>query len=97
MLPTLRKRGLQTPVVRRHEEALAQIQQAQELDPFSLIVNAVSADVLRTAGQGDLAIQQLRKTLVIDPNFAHARFHLGMTHLRKGAAQPASPIFKAGS
>jgi tetratricopeptide (TPR) repeat protein len=27
----------------------------------------------------------LRETLKIDPNFAHAYFHLGLTHLRKGA------------
>ena len=69
----------------RHQEALAEIKQAQQLDPFSLIINAVHGDVLRCAGQYDLAVQQLRNTLEIDPNFAHAHFHLGMTYLRKEA------------
>jgi TolB-like protein/DNA-binding winged helix-turn-helix (wHTH) protein/Tfp pilus assembly protein PilF len=69
----------------RHEQSLAQIKLGQQLDPFSLIINVVYADTLRTAGENDLAIEQLRKTLEIDPNFAHAYFHLGMTHLRNGA------------
>lgn len=81
----------------RHGEALAQIKQAQQLDPFSLIVNAVYADALRTAGQDDLSIEQLRKTLEIDPNFAHAHFHLGLTQLRKGAFAEAIAEFQKAS
>jgi tetratricopeptide (TPR) repeat protein len=50
----------------RHEEALAEIKRAQQLDPFSLIINAVSGDALRSAGKDDLAIEQLRETLKID-------------------------------
>lgn len=78
----------------RHEEALAQIKQAQQLDPFSLIINVVTADVLRTAGQDDLSIEQLRKTLERDPNFAHAHFHLGMAYLRKTAFAEAIAEFQ---
>ena len=81
----------------RHEEALAQIRQAQQLDPFSLIINVVLADTLRTAGQDDLAIEQLRKTLEIEPNFAHAHFHLGLTQLRKGAFTEAVAEFQKAS
>jgi len=78
----------------RHDEALAEIRLAQQLDPFSLIINVVRADSLRTAGQNDLAIEQLRKTLDIDPNFAHAYFHLGLTQLRKGAFLEAVAEFQ---
>jgi TolB-like protein/Tfp pilus assembly protein PilF len=81
----------------RHEEALAEIKQAQQLDPFSLIINAVSGDALRSAGQYDLAIEQLRKTLEIDPNFAHAHFHLAMTFLRKEAYAEAIAEFQRAS
>jgi tetratricopeptide (TPR) repeat protein len=78
----------------RHEEALAEIKQAQQLDPFSLIINAVSGDALRSAGQYDLAIEQLRKTLEVDRNFAHAHFHLGLTYLRKDAFAEAITEFQ---
>jgi Flp pilus assembly protein TadD len=59
-----------------------------------LIIDVVRADSLRTAGQNDLAIEQLRKTLDIDPNFAHAHFHLGLTQLRKGAFPEAAAEFQ---
>jgi TolB-like protein/Flp pilus assembly protein TadD len=78
----------------RDREALAEIRQAQQLDPVSLIINVVSADVLRSAGEEDLAIEQLHKTLELDPNFAHARFHLGLTQLRKGAFAEATAEFQ---
>jgi TolB-like protein/Flp pilus assembly protein TadD len=78
----------------RHEEALSEIKLAQQLDPFSLIINVVRGDALRSAGQYDLAIEQLNKTLEIDPNFAHAHFHLGMTYLRKEAFADAIAEFQ---
>ena len=78
----------------RHDQALAEIKQAQQLDPFSLIINAVAADVLRTAGQDDLSIEQLRKTLEVNPNFAHAHFHLGMALLRKRTLAEAIAEFQ---
>jgi len=43
------------------------------------------------AGQDDLAIEQLHKTLEIDPNFALAHFYLGLAHFRKGAFAEAIP------
>ena len=78
----------------RHEEALAEIKLAEQLDPFSLIINVVHGDALRSAGQYDLAIEQLQKTLEIDPNFAHAHFHLGMSYLRKEAFANAIAEFQ---
>jgi TolB-like protein/DNA-binding winged helix-turn-helix (wHTH) protein/Tfp pilus assembly protein PilF len=78
----------------RHEEALAEIKLAEQLDPFSLIINVVHGDALRSAGRYDMAIEQLQKTLEIDPNFAHAHFHLGMTYLLKGALADAIAEFQ---
>lgn len=78
----------------RYEEALAEIKLAQQLDPFSLIINVVRGDTLRSAGEYDSAIQQLNSTLEIDPNFAHAHFHLGMTYLRKEAYADAIVEFQ---
>lgn len=81
----------------RHQEALAEIKQAQQLDPFSLIIQAVHGDILRNAGQYDLAIEQLRSALEIDPSFAHAHFHLGMTYLRMGAFAEAISEFQSAA
>lgn len=78
----------------RHDEALAEIQLAEQLDPFSLIINVVYGDALRCAGQNDMSLKQLHKALEIDPNFAHAHFHLGMTYLRKEAFADAIAEFQ---
>ncbi len=78
----------------RHEEALAEIKLAEQLDPFSLIINVVHGDALRCAGQNDMSIEQLQKALEIDPNFAHAHFHLGMSYLRKEAFADAIAEFQ---
>jgi len=78
----------------RHQEALAEIKLAEQLDPFSLIINVVHGDALRSAGRYDMAIEQLQKTLEIDPNFAHAHFHLGMTYLLKEALADAIAEFQ---
>src|SRR5262249_27942247 len=78
----------------RHEEALAEIKQAQQLDPLSLIINAVSGRTLLFLGRDDLAIEQLRKTLEIDPNFAHAHHFLGLAYVRKGEFAEAIAEFQ---
>jgi len=46
------------------------------------------------AGRDDLAIEQLRKTLEMDPNFAHAHFFLGRTYVRKGGFVEAIAEFQ---
>ena len=69
----------------RHEEGLAEINHAQQLDPLSLIINAVHGRILLGAGRDDLAIEQLQKTLEMDPNFALAHYYLGWAYVRKGA------------
>jgi TolB-like protein/Tfp pilus assembly protein PilF len=78
----------------RHEEALAEIKQAQQLDPLSLIINAVTGETLLYAGQNDLAIEQLHKTLEIDANFAYTHHFLAVAYLRKGAFAEATPEFQ---
>jgi adenylate cyclase len=67
----------------RHEQALAESEQARKLDPLSLIISAGTGKILFEAGRNDLAIEQLRKTLEIDPSFAHAHSYLGKAYLRK--------------
>jgi len=67
----------------RHQQALAESALAQKLDPHSLIISAGIGKILFEAGQNDLAIEPLRKTLESEPNFAHAHSYLGKVYLRK--------------
>lgn len=67
----------------RHDEALKEIQQAQLLDPLSLIINANAGYTLYVARKYDEAIQQLDKTLDLDPNFALAYQYLGYAYEQK--------------
>jgi tetratricopeptide (TPR) repeat protein len=62
--------------------------------PFFRSSSVRPTQMARTAGQDDLAVEPLRKTLKIDPNFAHARFHLGQTYLRKRALAEAIAEFQ---
>ncbi len=53
----------------RHEEALAEIRRAKEIDPLSLIISAVEGWVLFHARDYDRSIEQYRKTIELDPKF----------------------------
>jgi tetratricopeptide (TPR) repeat protein len=78
----------------RHDEAIAEIRRAQELDPLSLIVNAIAGRILLFAGRVDPAIEQLQKTLEIDPNFSIANYDLGKAYLRKQMLSQAIAEFQ---
>ncbi len=67
----------------RHEEAVAEIKRAQELDPFSLIINAVVGRVFFFARRYDEAIEACYKTLELDPNFFVAHLFLGRAYKEK--------------
>src|SRR5262249_36828933 len=71
-------------VLGRFEESLGEAKRAQELDPVSLINNRDLGQVLFYARKYDAAIEQLRKTLVIDPSFRPARFTLDQVYEQKG-------------
>jgi len=68
----------------RANEAVIYMKQALELDPLSLIINTSLGRVYYCARDYDRAIEQLRKTLEMEPNFAEARFHLGLAFEGKG-------------
>jgi TolB-like protein/Tfp pilus assembly protein PilF len=61
----------------RHPEALAEMKRAQELDPISLIINGMVGVTLKFNGQPDAALEQLKKTLEMDPNFPRTHLYLG--------------------
>jgi TolB-like protein/DNA-binding winged helix-turn-helix (wHTH) protein len=68
----------------RHDEAIAEQERAQELDPRSLIVNANLTRAYYWARRYDEAIAQARKTLELDPTFGVALFWLEGSLRHKG-------------
>lgn len=80
--------------LRQPEKALAQIRVAQQLDPLSLIVRAVTGWVLHFAGRHSDAIAQLLDTLQLDPRFVPARGYLGMAFSAAGRHDEAVREFQ---
>ncbi len=78
------------------DDALAEIKRAQELDPFSLIVNTVFGYVLYYSRRYDQAIEQVRQTLAMDPSFAIAYLPLGRTYIQKRMYPEAIAEFQTG-
>jgi TolB-like protein/Flp pilus assembly protein TadD len=76
----------------RQAEAIAEMKRALELEPVSLIQNASVAQVLMYARQYDLALEQTKKTLELDPNFPVAQHVLCRTYNLKGLYSESLPI-----
>lgn len=68
----------------RSEESLEESTRAQRLDPLSLVISASLGNRLYFAREYDQALEQLRKTLELDSNFALAHWNLGQTYEAKG-------------
>jgi len=56
----------------RFDEALAESERAQQLDPLSLIIATDHGAILYFSRQYDLAIEQFRSVLAMDPSFSPA-------------------------
>jgi TolB-like protein/Flp pilus assembly protein TadD len=78
----------------RLDEALAEIKQAEQLDPLSLIVNTVHADILLLRGDYDQSIEQCRRTIELDPNFLRVYWSLGAAYQQKGMHPQALAAFQ---
>jgi len=68
----------------RHDEALAEMARAREIDPLSLVTNALEGQTLLFAGQYDRALDRLNKTLEMDPNFWVAHIQLSRLYIQQG-------------
>ncbi len=62
----------------RVDEGLAQIRMARELDPLSIIISTAMGRIYLNGRRYDEAIEQLRKTLDEEPDFAEAHFQLAL-------------------
>ena len=68
----------------RCSEGLPHLRRAVELDPLNLQYNANLGQGLENAKQYDAAIEQLKKTLDMDPNFANAHGQLRNAYREMG-------------
>jgi tetratricopeptide (TPR) repeat protein len=68
----------------RHEEAIAELERAQELDPLSLIIKADTGFAYFLAGRSDLALQAYQKVVAANPNFLPVHFYLAKYYLQSG-------------
>ncbi len=78
----------------RHNEALAEIKRAQELDPNSLIIGTAVANVLYYARQYDQTIEQCLRMLEVDPGFIPAYMVLRGAYTSKGLHDEAAAILQ---
>jgi serine/threonine-protein kinase len=68
----------------RHDEAIAEMKKAMELEPLSLIQGANFAAVLIYARQFDAALEQAKKTYELDPNHVGGRHWMSHALNAKG-------------
>jgi DNA-binding winged helix-turn-helix (wHTH) protein/tetratricopeptide (TPR) repeat protein len=64
----------------RHEEALASIRRARELDPLSAMNRALSSQIAFAAGNLPNAIHFAREAIVLDPEFWIGHFQLAQAY-----------------
>jgi TolB-like protein/lipopolysaccharide biosynthesis regulator YciM len=78
----------------RHEEAIAELKHAQELDPLSLPINEAVAWGFLWARQYDQVIEQSRKVLEMDPNYIWIHLTIGIAYRREGMYEQSIAEFQ---
>jgi eukaryotic-like serine/threonine-protein kinase len=78
----------------RTNEALEHIHLAEEIDPLSLIIQAIEASILNYARRYDEAIGQSRRVIQRDPNFAEVYAYLGLAYEQKGMFREAMDSYE---
>src|SRR5262249_49300996 len=82
----------------RHDEAIAAIGRAVDLDPLSLIIHAsLGRHGYAFARQFDRAAGQLHRTLAMDPNFWVAHHFLGGVYACTGRLAEALAAFETAN
>lgn len=87
-------RALNLMAMGQADLAIAEMKEAQALEPLSLIINTNLGWMLYFARQYDQAIEQYQKTLEMDKNFYPTRFRLGQAYLQAGSFDDAVREFQ---
>jgi len=80
----------------RFDQALAELKQAQELEPLSAIIPVDTGIIFYSARQYDQALTQCRKTLELDPDFGLAHQYIGRAYEQKRMYQEAVAEYLKG-
>ncbi len=67
----------------RFDEAIPEVQRAQQLDPVALDVSTMMGITLGLARRDDESIPWFRRVLAMDPSFVRARFGLGLAFIHQ--------------
>src|SRR5262249_15105059 len=78
----------------RIDPTVASMKRAQECDPLSTAINTNLGYELYLLHRYDEAIQQIRKGLELDPNFARGHWFLGMPYEQKAMYREAIAEFQ---
>ena len=78
----------------RLDEAIAEANQGQELDPLALPVSANIGLLLYLARRYDEAFEQFRKNLEMDRTFVYTHWEMGLTYEQCGQYDEAIAAFK---
>jgi TolB-like protein/DNA-binding winged helix-turn-helix (wHTH) protein/Tfp pilus assembly protein PilF len=78
----------------RFDDATAEMKKAQQLDPFSLVVNSALAFSFHYSRQYDLAIEQYRKVIEMEPGFVVGHYGLGLAYEQKKEYERAQAEFE---
>jgi eukaryotic-like serine/threonine-protein kinase len=73
----------------QHQEAIARMQNSQQLDPLSLIISVAIGWTLYMDRRYDAAIHQIRRTFELDPNYPVANWVLGLVLRQLGRYEQA--------
>jgi TolB-like protein/Tfp pilus assembly protein PilF len=87
--------ALQLAMMGRFQEAMTEINRAQDLDPLSLIINANIGWLNFFERNYDLAKERLQRTLEMDPNFMSAHVKLGWVYEQQGMNSQAIDHFNS--
>jgi TolB-like protein/DNA-binding winged helix-turn-helix (wHTH) protein/Tfp pilus assembly protein PilF len=78
----------------RHQEAIAEVKRAQQIDPLSPIIGAIVSEMYYFARQYDQAINEAQKTLDLEPEFVPALERLGWAYEQKTMYREAIQVFE---
>jgi DNA-binding winged helix-turn-helix (wHTH) protein/TolB-like protein/Tfp pilus assembly protein PilF len=81
----------------RHQEAMEQIHQAQQLDPLSSIIESIEALNLNYARDYDGSIAQCKRVISRDPSFGEVYAYLGFSYEQKGMFREAMDAYQTYS
>ena len=84
-------------ILGRHDEAIAEVQQARRLDPLSSMVNSDVGWYYYFARRYDEAVEHSKRTLALDPKFFWAKLCIQLSYLQRPDWQGRHRVRAAGN